>query len=600
MRVTFWGTRGSIAKAGPTTVRYGGNTSCVEIGSDDGAVIVVDCGTGAHGLGLDLLERHGGTPVSGHILISHTHWDHIQGLPFFAPLFQAGSVWHIYGPSGAEASLSEVLAGQMQYRYFPVAIDQLGSSVDYHDLVEGALDLDGVHVTTHYLNHPALTLGYRFEVDGATVVYASDHEPHEPTLAGGGSVTANRQDDAHAAFAAGADLLIHDAQYLAREYGDRHGWGHSTVEYVVEVAHRADAARLALYHHDPTRTDDQVDDVVRLARAHAESIGYEGEVFAAHEGMQIDLNGSPRDDSVRTRVAPAADRTAVLPQSSSVVVVARTKELVSTLSDAAAEEGFAVITETDLRKAFDVIADEQPSVVLVEAVDDDDGFDLVAAIRGLAPSRGGDVPVIMVGPAAARWRPDADESGITEWLVWPSTGFYVRTKLRAWHLRRAARWQPAPIPADEDRRLEVLRSLDVLDSPPEERFDRYTREVAGLLDVPIALVSLVDAERQWFKSRHGTDVEQTPRDMSLCAHAIHGVDVFQVPDALADDRFADNPMVRGEPRLRFYAGMALQLSDGTVVGTLCVMDDRPRRLDDDQLDALRRVGRLVAAELEAG
>jgi len=599
MRVTFWGTRGSIAKAGPTTVRYGGNTSCVEIGSDDGTLIVVDCGTGAHGLGLDLMERDG-VPAGGHILISHTHWDHIQGLPFFAPLFQPGSAWHIYGPSGAGTSLSDVLAGQMQYRYFPVAIDQLGSSVDYHDLVEGTLDLDGVTVTTHYLNHPALTLGYRFEVDGATVVYASDHEPHEPALAAGGSVRENRQDDAHAAFAAGADLLIHDAQYLASEYPDRQGWGHSTVEYVVEVAHRADVGRLALYHHDPTRTDDQVDELVRLARKHAGTIGYAGDVFAANEGMRIELTDRRPRAVVNAAAVPAADRPAVLPQSSSVVVVARSEELVSTLSDAATAEGFTVVTEPDLRKAFDVVVAERPSVVLVEAVDDDDGFDVVAAIRSLAPAEGGDVPVIMVGPAAARWRPDAAETGITEWLVWPSTGFYVRTKLRAWHLRRAARWQPAPVPVDEDRRLEALHALDVLDSAPEERFDRYTRAVAALLDVPIALVSLVDADRQWFKSRHGTDAAQTPRDMSLCAHAIHGLDVFQVPDALADDRFADNPMVRGEPRLRFYAGMPLQLSDGSVVGTLCVMDDRPRRLDDHQLDELRRFGRLVVAELELG
>ena len=599
MRVTFWGTRGSIAKAGPTTVRYGGNTSCVEIGSDDGTLIVVDCGTGAHGLGLDLMERDG-APAGGHIMISHTHWDHIQGLPFFAPLFQPGSTWHIYGPSGAGTSLSEVLAGQMQYRYFPVAIDPLESNVDYHDLVEGTLDLDGVRVTTHYLNHPALTLGYRFEVDGATVVYASDHEPHEPGLAAGGSVRENRRDDAHAAFAAGADLLIHDSQYLGREYPDRQGWGHSTVEYVVEVAYRADVAQLALYHHDPTRTDDQVDELVRLARDHAASIGYAGEVFAAREGTRIDLAGQPSKVSVSAPAVPAANRPAVLPQSSSVVVVARSDELASTLSEAATAEGFTVVAEPDLRRAFDVVVAERPSVVLVEAVDDDDGFDVVAAIRSLPPTEGGDVPVIMVGPAAARWWPDADETGVTEWLVWPSTGFYVRTKLRAWHLRRAARWQPAPIPADEDRRLGALHALDVLDSAPEERFDRYTRDVAALLDVPIALVSLVDSDRQWFKSRHGTDAAQTPRDMSLCAHAIHGLDVFQVPDALADDRFADNPMVRGEPRLRFYAGMPLQLSDGTVVGTLCVMDDRPRRLDDDQLDELRRFGRLVAAELEAG
>lgn len=599
MQVTFWGTRGSIAKAGPTTVRYGGNTSCVEIGSDDGTLIVVDCGTGAHGLGIDLLARPTDGPLSGHIMISHTHWDHIQGLPFFAPLFHPGSVWHIYGPSGAESSLAEVLAGQMQYRYFPVGIDQLESSVDYHDLVEGTLDLDGVTVVTRYLNHPALTLGYRFEADGATVVYSSDHEPHEPSLAAGGTVRANRHDDAHAAFATGADLLIHDAQYLASEYHARQGWGHSTVEYVVEVAHRAGVTRLALYHHEPTRTDDQLDEAVDRARRHARSIGFAGEVFAAAEGMTIELTGSR--EPIHRPEAPAADRPAVLAESRSlVVVIGWTDEVVATLTDAARAEGFEVIVESDLRKGLDVIAAERPSVVLVEAVVDDDGFDLVASVRRLGAGAGGDVPLVMVGPPAARRRPDADETRITEWLTWPARSSYVRTKLCAWHLRRTTRWQPAPIPVDEAHRLEVLHSLGVLDTPAEERFDRYTRDAARLLDVPVALVSLVDEGRQWFKSRYGSDIEETPRDVSMCAYAIDGVDVFQVPDALADDRFADNPVVRGEPRVRFYAGMPLQLSEGTVVGTLCVIDDRPRRFDDAQLDVLRRLGRLVAAELESG
>ena len=128
------------------------------------------------------------TPIDGHILISHTHWDHIQGLPFFAPLFEDGNTWHIYGPSGLGGSLSEILAGQMEYRYFPVEIDQLSADVDHHDLVEGTFDIDDVTIVTRYLNHPALTLGYRIEVDGAIVVYSSDHEPHDQSLAAGGDI----------------------------------------------------------------------------------------------------------------------------------------------------------------------------------------------------------------------------------------------------------------------------------------------------------------------------------------------------------------------------------------------------------------------------
>lgn len=221
MKVCFWGTRGSIPKPGPKTLRYGGNTSCVEVRSATGTIVVIDCGSGAHDLGQSLMAEADG-PVKGAMLISHTHWDHIQGFPFFAPLFVDGNQWDIYAPRSLNTSLQETLSGQMQYTYFPVSLDAMGAKLHYHDLVEGEFSIGDIRVKTHYLNHPALTLGYRLEVDGRVVVYICDNEPYcAETCFEGEQISS--QEQAMLNFVRDADLVIHDAQYSAREYPDKVG-----------------------------------------------------------------------------------------------------------------------------------------------------------------------------------------------------------------------------------------------------------------------------------------------------------------------------------------------------------------------------------------
>jgi phosphoribosyl 1,2-cyclic phosphodiesterase len=590
VEVTFWGTRGSIAKAGPTTVRYGGNTSCVSVRTDGGTLLVIDCGTGIHELGQVLVSGDG--PVDGHLLIGHTHWDHIQGLPFFAPLFVAGNTWQIYGPRGLDTSIGHTLAGQMQYTYFPVQLLDFAADIQYHDLVEGQFQIDDVTVTTRYLHHPALTLGFRIEADGATLVYSSDHEPSTS----GPGTGLDREDALHVGFVRDADLLIHDSQYLGEEYPDKVGWGHSTVEYAVDVAVAGHVHRLALYHHDPTRTDDQVDALVTRARERAAEAQFEGDVFGAAEGATVTLR-SDSDVLERAPVETATRAPALAELNRAIAIAVDDPDIEGALLDAAEAEGFEALVCRDLDDVVETVRTRRTPIVVLRA-EADRSLDELAADAGRVVAQTPEgVTVAYVStftPPRYEIRPE-----ITDWLVWPASLSHLRTKLRAWLFRRACRWQAAAVPASEPERLVALWNLGILDTDPEARFDRFTEVACSTFDVPVALVTLVDAERQWFKSHHGIDITETHRDMSMCAHAILGDDVFIVTDALRDDRFADNPAVVHDPRLRFYAGVPLAPSGGHCVGTLCIMDHRPRLLNEPQLERLRELGRMVEAELAA-
>jgi GAF domain-containing protein len=205
-----------------------------------------------------------------------------------------------------------------------------------------------------------------------------------------------------------------------------------------------------------------------------------------------------------------------------------------------------------------------------------------------------DVPVIVV-TRVQEAQPSANV-GVTDWLIWPFSSAYARTRIRAWLLRTAVRWKQASLPPDEEQRLATLHKLRILDTPREQRFDRLTRLAAAIIGAPVALVSLVDRERQWFKSAHGVSVDQTPREVSFCAHAVASREFLVVPDTFDDDRFADNPGVTGGQRVRFYAGCPLFVHE-SCVGTLCVLDTRPRQLSANQLGLLQDVATLVEREL---
>ncbi|HEU5196294.1 MAG TPA: MBL fold metallo-hydrolase [Methylomirabilota bacterium] len=596
MRVRFWGTRGSIAKPGPATVRFGGNTSCVEVRSASGTLLVLDCGTGAYGLGHALVADRT-MPYRGHMLITHTHWDHIQGFPFFAPLFLPGDEWDVYAPRGLRESLRETLAGQMQYTYFPVSLEQFAARVRYHDLVEGVFTVGDVRVTARYLNHPALTLGYRLEADGVSIVYATDHEPHSRALADGDTGPLAGEDRRHAEFLAGADLVIHDSQYTAAEYATKVGWGHSTIESVVSVSRAARARRLALYHHDPMRDDQQIGD---LAEAAQQQAGSGLEVFAAAEGMVVDMTPSARPQAA-VATAPVAARTSVPDEmlDQTVLVALDQPELRERLMEAVMADGFKLTTAAD----SDAVLKPAPAapaslLMLGRRLAGRDSLELVRAVRRGVDAYDKDVPIVLVAASEAEAdRAAGAEAGITDWLVAPFSMLYARTRVRAWALRQACRWIAAPAPADETERLRALHARGILDTPAEERFDRITRLARRLLDVPAAMVTMIDAERQWFKSKVGFETTQTSRDVAFCAYTIQQEEMFVVPDALTDPRFAESPAVVDGPRLRFYAGRPVHI-DGRRVGALCVMDNRPRQLDDDDKRALEDLAALVDKELQ--
>ena len=294
MNVTFWGTRGSIPAPGPDTVRFGGNTSCVDVRVDD-HVLIFDAGTGLRALGLALAREFDDRPLTVHLFISHTHWDHIQGFPFFVPAYRATTTIHVYGAPGQGRSLERVLRGQMEGDYFPVALNDLAATIDVHEFRASPFEIGDVRVDATYVNHPAMNLAYRVTSGVRRVVYATDHEPYAKTLdhvAGRGPegrAFGERLDQALVDFGREVDLFIGDAQYTDAEYPTRAGWGHSPLSAAVDLALAAQVKTLALFHHDPMHDDETIAQMEQDARALIASRNSPMRCFAAAEGQSLTL-----------------------------------------------------------------------------------------------------------------------------------------------------------------------------------------------------------------------------------------------------------------------------------------------------------------------
>ena len=433
MRVRFWGTRGSIATPGPGTNHFGGNTSCVELTTDAGDLLIFDCGTGAHRLAAALMEEGRGT-LNSNILLGHTHWDHIQGFPFFSPAFVKGNSAAIYGPEGSRRSLHDVLAGQMEFTYFPVELDQLPAAITYHDLTEGIHTIGGARVVTQFLNHPAMTLGYRVEADGVAVVYLVDHEPFSGELWRSGSEPGRIEsilhegDRRHARFMADADLVIHDAQYTPEEYGPKKTWGHSTYEYAVQIAGAAGVRRLALTHHDPNHDDHFVADIERKARALALQRPTGLDVFCAYEGCELVL--TPRA-ALKPFLPADPFQASVAQRRFHILVVDDHPDTLKIIVRALEEDQYTVSTATSGPEALRMIDEYRPDLMVLDyKMTGMDGLAVMKALR--ARPEPPPPPVLMLTAMTDEASTRAGfEAGVTDYVTKPFSIPQLTARVRA-------------------------------------------------------------------------------------------------------------------------------------------------------------------------
>ena len=282
MRVKFWGTRGTRPTPGRRTLRYGGNTTCLEIRDRDDNLLIIDSGSGIAELGARLGQEE---PLQAHLLITHTHLDHIQGFPFFSPAFTQGTHLTIVGPAGSAKSLQAAFADQMDPAYFPVRLDHVPADLEFIERNPGeTFEVGGLRITPLLLMHPIPTFGYRLEEGSTTFVMATDNELQLFAQDKNGSM--NELVD----WCRGADLLVHDAQYSREEYVTHAGYGHSTFEQALALAERAEVQQLAFFHHDPAHSDSDIDALIEEALGnHRDAGGKEMPTFPAAEDQEVQL-----------------------------------------------------------------------------------------------------------------------------------------------------------------------------------------------------------------------------------------------------------------------------------------------------------------------
>ena len=293
MKFKFWGVRGSIPTPGPNTVKYGGNTTCIEIRTNDNDLIILDAGTGIHALAQSLLKE---MPVNAHIFITHTHWDHIQGLPFFVPIFIPNNQIKIYGGLDpvTNESINRALSVQLQYSFFPIREAQLNARMEYLTIKPGEpVTIGAAKIMPIVLSHPVLNFGYRIDCDGRSLFFTGDYEPQFNIY--------DPEDEEYAEFQSfvdakrlevilamkGVDALIIDSSYTSAEYMSKQGWGHGTYDSAIKLAGDAQVKKLFFTHHEPTRSDAELDAIYQTLMKNNPAPGFD--LLLAQEGIEVSL-----------------------------------------------------------------------------------------------------------------------------------------------------------------------------------------------------------------------------------------------------------------------------------------------------------------------